>query len=633
MMVKTKILLACLMAFSMLSAGAAELHVAKTGDDSNPGTSESPFLTIQRAADAAQPGDVITVHEGVYRERVSPPRGGESDTKRIVYQAAPGEEVTIKGSEVVTGWEKVEGDTWKVTVPNSLFGEFNPYKILISGSWFVGNKRRHHPGAVYLNGEWLTEAATLDNVLAAADENALWFAQVDGKNTTIFAQFKGVNPNEETTEINVRQTVFYPKEPGRNFITVRGFTLRDAATPWAPPNAEQIGLIGTNWSKGWVIENNIISHSACVGVTLGKYGDEFDNVLDRGKGGSVGYNETIQRALKHSIPWTKENIGHHIVRNNTISHCEQAGIVGSLGCAFSTITGNTIHDIHVRRLFTGAEMAGIKFHGAIDTVISHNHIYRTNRGIWLDWMTQGTRVTGNLLHDNSGTEYLEDWEAGGPGGNQDLFVEVNHGPFLVDNNLFLSPYSVNMRSQGGAYVHNLFAGAWRVVGGDNRDTPFHVPHSTKVVGLSQIKLGDDRFYNNIFVKRSDLGGYNKALNPVWMDGNVFLGAAKPSAMEKAPLLVPGFDAEPKLIEKDGAFYLEMPFDMAWGESRERQMVTTELLGKAVTPNAAFENPDGSLLRIDTDYFGNKRDPNNPFPGPFTRQDAAKATIKVWPIRQ
>ena len=69
-------------------------------------------------------------------------------------------------------------------------------------------------------------------------------------------------------------------------------------------------------------------------------------------------------------------------------------------------------------------MAGIKFHGAIDSIISKNHIYRSgNFGIWLDWMTQGTRVTGNLLHDNR---------------NKDLFLEVNHGPFLVDHNLFLS---------------------------------------------------------------------------------------------------------------------------------------------------------------------------------------------------
>jgi len=42
---------------------------------------------------------------------------------------------------------------------------------------------------------------------------------------------------------------------------------------WAPPTAQQIGLIGTHWSKGWIIENNTIRYSVCTGVTLGKYGD------------------------------------------------------------------------------------------------------------------------------------------------------------------------------------------------------------------------------------------------------------------------------------------------------------------------------------------------------------------------
>ena len=56
----------------------------------------------------AQPGDVITIHQGVYRERIAPPRGGRSDRKRIVYQAARGEKVEIKGSEVVKGWVKVQ---------------------------------------------------------------------------------------------------------------------------------------------------------------------------------------------------------------------------------------------------------------------------------------------------------------------------------------------------------------------------------------------------------------------------------------------------------------------------------------------------------------------------------------------
>jgi len=238
---------------------AAELHVGATGNDTNSGAADTPFLTIQRAADVAQAGDVVTVHEGVYRERINPPRGGTSDANRIIYQAAPGAKVVIKGSEPVKGWEKLENDTWKVVIPNNFFGGFNPYADVIGGEWCkpgVGGWSRH-TGAVYLNENWLTEARTLDAVMQPATAETLWFAQVDAQSTTVRAQFKGVDPNVENVEINVRQSVFYPSEPGRNFITVRGFTMRHAATPWAGAMSEQVGLLGTHWSKGWIIEDNM----------------------------------------------------------------------------------------------------------------------------------------------------------------------------------------------------------------------------------------------------------------------------------------------------------------------------------------------------------------------------------------
>ena len=268
----------------------------------------------------------------------------------------------IKGSELVTNWQSVSNQVWKVMPPNSFFGMFNPYTNVIHGDWFWHQKdRADHTGSVYLNGEWLVEATRLDELFApratAANQTnksfpaPLWFAQVDDKSTTIFAQFPGVNPNEQTVEINVRQTVFFPEKTNINHLTVRGFVLRDAATPWAPPTAKQVGLIGTHWSKGWIIESNIISHSVCAGVALGKYGDGWDNVAATAE----AYVNTVKRALTNG--WSHENIGHHIVRGNTISHCEQGGVVGSLGAVFSTIENNCIHDIHVRRLFGGAEMA------------------------------------------------------------------------------------------------------------------------------------------------------------------------------------------------------------------------------------------------------------------------------------
>jgi alpha-N-arabinofuranosidase len=180
---------------------------------------------------------------------------------------------------------------------------------------------------------------------------------------------------------------------------VRGFTLENAATNWAPPTAEQVGLIGTNWSKGRIIENNTIRYSTCTGITLGKHGDKFDNTS---ADSAEGYVETIKRGLASG--WSKENISHHVVRRTHVSHCEQAGVVGSLGAAFSTISGNHIHDIHVRQLLAGAEQAAIKIHAAIDALIEGNHVHHCNRGIWLDWMAQGSRVTRNVLHHNTTSE-------------------------------------------------------------------------------------------------------------------------------------------------------------------------------------------------------------------------------------
>ena len=591
------------------AAAAREFHVSVDGNDGNDGSPAKPYKTVSAAAQAAYPGDVITVHDGVYREHVNPPRGGESDAKRIVYQTAPGEKVEIKGSEAVKDWVKVQDDVWKVTLPNAFFGSFNPYSDLIHGDWFNPKGREHHTGAVYLDGEWLTEAAKLEEVLKPAGTTPLWFGQVDKENTTIWAQFKGVNPNEHLVEINVRRTVFYPEQPGMNYITVRGFIMRQAATQWAPPTAEQTGLIGTHWSKGWIIENNTVSHSVCSGIALGKHGDEFDNTS---ADTAEGYVKTIERAIQHG--WNNSTIGHHVVRNNTISHCEQTGVVGSLGAVFSTITGNTIHDIHVRQLFTGAEMAGIKLHAAIDVEIRGNHIFRTCRGLWLDWMAQGARVSGNFFHDNL---------------DQDLFVEVDHGPFMVDNNVFLSPTTLLSVSQGGAYVHNLIAGRIKIIPFDGRMTPFHKAHSTDLAGMHDNPCGDDRYYNNLFVERGDLSPYDKAKLPVWMEGNVFFKGAKPSKHETEPLLKPEFDPALKLVEKTDGFYLELILDNAWSDERTRKLVTTELLGKAAIPNVPYEHPDGTPIRINTDYFGKERNKADPTPGPFQNPGTGLLTLKVW----
>lgn len=580
------------------------IHVSVNGDDTNPGTRKAPFRTIQQAARVAQPGDVITVHEGVYRERIDPPRGGTSDEERITFQAAEGAEVVIKGSEVIENWEKGENDTWKAVIPNEFFGEHNPYATRVLGDWFRplprDSGRTYHTGTVYLDGHWLKEAATKEDVLgpAGTGEDALWFGEVDENKTTLYAQFKGVDPNERLVEINVREAVFYPEEPGINYITVRGFTMEHAAPNWAPPTAEQVGLIGTHWSKGWIIEDNTIRYSICTGITLGKHGDEYDN---QSAWSAEGYVETIKRGLARG--WSKENIGSHIVRNNHISYCEQAGIVGSMGAAFSTVTGNVIHDINMRQMFSGAEMAGIKFHGAVDSLIAHNHVYRCDGfgGIWLDWMTQGTRVTGNLLHDNHHSSRH----------SQDLFVEVNHGPFVVDNNIFLSERTLLDQSTGGAYVNNLFAGRIPPIKPQSRETPYLKPHSTEIAGLHDTPCGDNRFFNNLFLNGVDLSPYDEFEN-MTMGGNHFSGGDF-------------------TLRKDGDGYvLEIRMGDESSRDGETKLVHSQELGQTIISGLPFKAPDGSDFVIDRDYLGKAHDKLAPAAGPFATRIKAGDVLKVWP---
>ncbi len=573
-MIKTG-LLSVLSLFMCLSISAKEYHVNKKGNDLNSGTLEEPFLTIQAAANIAKAGDVVTVHEGVYRERVNPINGGANELQRITYQAAEGEKVVIKGSEIVTNWEKVEKSVWKAVVPNSLFGGHNPFANLVEGDWFNPEGIAHHTGEVYINGKSLFEQNSMDGVkipkehARAVDKSAsmcTWYAEVGADGTTVWANFQELNPNKEVVEINVREACFYPDRPGVNFITVRGFEMSQAATQWAAPTAQQIGLIGTHWSLGWIIENNTVSNSKSVGVALGKDRATGQNVWMNNplKDGATHYNEVIFRALE--VGWSKEKIGSHIVRNNVIFDCGQAGVVGSLGAVFSQICNNHIYDIYTKRTYSGAEMAGIKIHASIDMLIEHNRIHDAFIGIWLDWMAQGTRVSRNVLYENS---------------HHDFFSEVNHGPYLVDNNLFLTREGLSIQdaSEGGAFVHNLFAGKTIVFNVPDRVTPYHHPHSTAVVCLRNIRGGDNRFFNNIYIKTTDfederssdkggrkvavgygLNGYDLSEYESFTGANLFYNGAKPYKNEVDYIEIPGFEPSIEIEEgEDGAYFFKTEF--------------------------------------------------------------------------
>ena len=261
-------------------------------------------------------------------------------------------------------------------------------------------------------------------------------------------------------------------------------------------------------------------------------------------------------------------------------------------------------------------MGGIKFHGAIDVRISGNHIYRVGgvAGIWLDWMAQGAQVIGNLLHDNQ----------------IDIFCEMQHGPLLIANNILLSKQkSFLINSKSLAIVHNLILGPIEIINLDERNTPFHLAHSTQIAGLFNAPGGDHRLYNNLFAADCSASVLDISILPVWATGNVYTKGTQASKFDREDLVKPEFDPHVSLTEKPDGWYLELTVDPEWTNQQKRQVVTTKMLGKAKVPNLSYENADGTPISILTDYFGKKRNALNPFPGPIEYAGNGVITLKVW----
>ena len=670
-----------------------KIYVAGNVSRSGDGSLDHPFMTISEAADKARPGDTVVVAPGVYREWVKPRYSGTED-KRITYLSTEHGGAVITGSEEIKGWEAFE-NVWRVRIPNSYFGDYNPFTTLVHGDWFIEDpKNPSHTGEIYLNKRSMLEVFDLSFCMHPQKDNRswepdfteyVWYTAQEDNFTVIYANFMGKDPNYENVEISVRRSCFFPEESGINYITLRGFCITRAATQWAPPTAFQEGMVGPNWAKGWIIEDCEISESKCCGISLGKYFQRGNNnkwSTYNLKLGSQTQRDTVCQAVNEG--WDKETVGSHIVRRCDIHDCGQTGIVGHMGGAFSIIEDNHIHHINIKHNLAGAEIAGIKLHAAIDTCIRRNHIDHCTRGIWLDWEAQGTRVSQNFLHDNvppKGT-IIENGLALG----EDIFVEVSHGPTLLDHNLFLSDIAARISTQGIAFVHNLIAGSFTYVGegcGDMskkfpspRFTPYHVPHSTKIAGFMTILHGDARFFNNIFIQkevRRDLVDYCVAQNsdtmdknnficgtipyndyplapeyfsrfgknvirqygstdpyydhlPVYFGGNAYYNGARACDHEPAAHVDKDHKISLYIDEGDGRYtihtnlYEFLPRGLA-------MPVNSEVLGLAFEPEQRFENPDGSSISFDRDYFGRKRG-RFPVSGPFEECGTDRFTVQT-----
>jgi len=393
--------------------------------DSNPGTKELPFLTINKAAQVLQPGERAVVMTGVYRERIDPARGGSSPDKMISYEAAPGANVIVKGSRLVkTGWQTSTG--FKSELPPEARSKvkicerrlddldvqgYNPFgmvSIMQDRVYLMPKPEelwRHlkRRGLIFVDGRRLDQVEYYREL--GAKDGAFW-CEHDG--LAVHMRLPGdADPTQHEVELAIQEQVFAPRTRGLGFVRIKGITFEHAANGFPVP---QRGMVSMSRGHHWIVEDCVLRQANGVALDIG------------------------------AQDWNMEPpavIGQAIIRRN---HIDGAGVCGIAGMSVqeSLIESNLIEHVGYQDVELSWETGGIKLHAAKNCLLRGNVIRHMihAEAIWLDYENANTRVTQNVMGDT-----LETLRGG-------IYLEASHDRNMIDNNII---WKATEGAGGGSY--------------------------------------------------------------------------------------------------------------------------------------------------------------------------------------
>ncbi len=466
-------------------------------DDRGPGTPSQPFQTIAPAAAQARPGDTVLIHAGIYRERVAPARGGEPE-RPIKYMAAPGEQVSLRGSEIFTpDWQPVARmqGVWRGSLESVPYGQqayrqqCDPVLYSQYRPWrehFNRGKIARPQQAVI--SEQKKRLAELTEEHSRIDPMDIAFAGIEKKRMSAEQELAQFNHHDQRLRRHL-------KTVGQIFINGRPMTevetlgeLQETPGAWMidaegaavilhspdggkpPAGPVEISVRHTVFAPlqrglGYLhLDGLIIEHAANHFPTWGREGWTQIGALSC----RSGHHWTVQNCIirlakglgidcgsegggeKHmEFPEAEQNpqsghgklnerarqVGFHLFRHNQITDNGHCGIAG-IGHTGTRLLGNLIARNN-RDGWTSPwwEFGGVKFHFFFDGLIEGNLIIDNEaHGIWIDNQWRGSRITGNLILNNL---------------YSGINVELGRGPVLIDNNVI-----AHTRQGDGVYGHD-----------------------------------------------------------------------------------------------------------------------------------------------------------------------------------
>jgi parallel beta-helix repeat protein len=478
------------------------LHVAqnhiKTSDD-NDGSKERPFLTIQRAAEVAGPGDMVLIHEGTYRETVRPFNSGRSEKEMIFFKGAEGEKVIVTGAEIFKGpYTKSEGwapyrshmgraksieeavgvgnedndqskGTSSTSEPtDSKPVKWEPYRYSDKDDLFINQNAK-----AYM---FKFPRGTFTDTNPFAMVNGPLIPWVGHENSSSFIYNWAKESTQKKLALMKRGMLFCDGKrltqvghyldmsinPGTFFVEDDGLTIHIRLPDDSHPEDHLIEF--TAREQCFCPENRYSSFIRIENISFNKGGNGFSppqrGIVSTNCGNHFIINNCIIEDangagidIGFQLParYSLADRGYQSVTNCEINRCGIAGICGTTGCseidyydkqqptiliAFNRLDDNCWQD------FTQLhESAAIKLHHVKNSLLTGNYITGTkygHAGIWLDAANENTAIRNNVV--------LNSQECG-------IYVEASTKVNEVSNNIIINAKEHGIKGSETDHLH------------------------------------------------------------------------------------------------------------------------------------------------------------------------------------
>lgn len=468
------------------------LYVATTGNDSNPGTFASPFLTIQKCVDTATlPGMTCEVADGTYTARFIVSDYSGTESAPITIKATNRGAVTIDTSTTISGWVSLGSNKW-ISSPST---------SSVSSLWRVGRTTL------------LTLQASAGAVTGA---NQYYF----NSSTKEFTIYSTTDPSLDVYKQAGAGNAAY----GVSYILIDGFVMQYAVVPMGvgyssgfPTPAAQLLEPGTSYvtvqycTAQYGVQWGMAAHTASTNLTSHI---TFDNVtiryVDEAAGGQNGH------CFKCSANNNADNGTYTTISNSTIHDCRYHGIQSSNAWSHNVFNDNRIYNYSLSGSGAGA---GIRcgWSGSADPMaceIYNNDIgggsggtgNSIGSGIYLQDYNVDSVVYNNVIHDNNWHGVYMFYTGGGAASvtNAKIYNNVfyNNGTSGVrsDNNASAAIYNNTFVYNGEAALFGTGASlSLRTSLATNITFKNNIVHNTSAASIytsNSYQLSSD--YNDLF---------------------------------------------------------------------------------------------------------------------------------------